>query len=455
MPPDSTALSAEMIASRTQEASAAGIAAAVAQLIRSGEAPTGTQLPKVRDLAQILHVSSATVSAAWKTLRSRGYVEGVGRQGAWISSAAPIVGPRRFDHISSYWPEGTADLTYATPDQTLLPALPRALEFAVAEDPALHSYSRQAITPALERAAESVWPFPARHWLAVSGGYDGLLLLLQGLTSPGVRVAVADPASPRTLDILDRCGVRPVPVATDANGPLPDSADEVLSAGAHIFIYEPRCSSLLGASMTHTRRQELAEILSRHDTTIIEDDGSGDISQQKLLSLGELLPDKTVLIRSFSKSHGPDLRIGIIGSCIPRPVELARDTLHYGAGWVSRILQDTLAFLLSDDESIGMVAKARAEYASRRSALAAALAGLDVTPLSHDGLVMAVPVRDDAGAQLVLAAHRYAVASSELTRIKRQQPFIRITVGKLRGDRVENAAKALAVASQAPNPHMP
>lgn len=455
MPPASTSLTVELIASHTQEASASGIAAAVAQLIRSGEASTGTQLPKVRDLARALHVSSATVSAAWKTLRSRGYVEGAGRQGAWISSAAPNVGPRRFDHISSYWPEGTADLTYATPDRSLLPALPRALESAAAEEPALHSYSRQAITPALKRAAASVWPFPARHWLAVSGGYEGLLLLLQGLTSPGVRVALADPASPRTLDILDRCGALPVPVATDANGPLPESADDVLAAGAQIFIYEPRCSALLGASMTYARRQELAEVLSRHDTIIIEDDGTGDISQQQLLSMGELLPDKTVLIRSFSKSHGPDLRIGVIGSCIPGPVELARDTLHYGAGWVSRILQNALAFLLADEQSKDAVAGARAEYEDRRSALAAALAEHDVTPLSHDGLVMAIPVRDDAGAQLVLAAHGYAVTSSELTRIKRQQPFVRITVGRLRVDQMPDAAKAIAVAAQAPNPHMP
>ncbi len=454
MASETVAITVEMVMTRTREASAAGIAAAVTQMIRNGEVSTGARLPKVRDLARALHVSSATVSAAWKTLRTRGYVEGAGRQGSWISSSAPNVGPRRFDHISGYWPKGTADLTYATPDPALLPDLSSALMFATQADPDLHSYSRQDITPALREALLELWPFPARHWLAVSGGYEGLLLLLQGLASPGDRVAVADPASPRTLDILDRCGLRPVPVATDSRGPLPSSAAEVLSSGVIAFIYEPRCSALLGVSMTPERRQELATVLARHETLIIEDDGSGDISEQPLVSLGELLPEMTVLIRSFSKSHGPDLRIGVIGSCNPRPIELARDTLHYGAGWVSRILQNALAFLLTDQDSIKAVDYARRAYSDRRAALVESLAEHGVTPLSHDGLVMALPVRDDAGAQLVLAAHGYAVTSSELTRIKRQQPFIRVTVGALSAEKIPAAAAAIAIASEAPSPHL-
>lgn len=450
-----SAVSAEAIAAATDEASAAGIATAVARLVRDGAISTGTRLPKVRDLADTLHVSSATVSAAWKNLRSRGLLEGAGRQGAWISSSAPQVGPRRFDHISSYWPEGTADLTYATPDPALLPSLEPALAYALSIDPNLHSYARQSITPALKSSIGSCWPFPAQHWLAVSGGYEGLHLLMQGISTPGERYAVADPASPRTLDILDRCALRPVPVSTDAQGPLPASVEDVLSTGAAGFIYEPRCSALLGVSMTPERREELSAVLARHDVLIIEDDGTGDISERPLLSLGEQLPEQTILIRSLSKSHGPDLRIAVIGSHLQRPIELARSTLNYGAGWVSRILQNSSAFLLNDSATCAAVTAARETYAARRTVLAEALAAHGIFPLSHDGLVMAIPVRDDAGAQLVLAAHGYAVTSSELARIKRLQPFIRVTVGALEDDQIPHLANAIAVAANAPSPHLP
>jgi len=207
--------------------------------------------------------------------------------------------------------------------------------------------------------------------------------------------------------------------------------------------------------MTPERREELSAVLARHDVLIIEDDGTGDISERPLLSLGEQLPEQTILIRSFSKSHGPDLRIAVIGSHLQRPIELARSTLNYGAGWVSRILQNSSAFLLNDSATCAAVTVARETYAARRTVLAEALAAHGIFPLSHDGLVMAIPVRDDAGAQLVLAAHGYAVTSSELARIKRLQPFIRVTVGALEDDQIPHLANAIAVAANAPSPHLP
>lgn len=121
---------------------------------------------------------------------------------------------------------------------------------------------------------------------------------------------------------------------------------------------------------------------------------------------------------------------------------------------MSRILQNALAFLLTDQDSIKAVDYAWRAFSDRRAALVESLAEHGVTPLSHDGLVMALPVRDDAGAQLVLAAHGYAVTSSELTRIKRQQPFIRVTVGALSAEKIPAAAAAIAIASEAPSPHL-
>lgn len=438
------------IANSLVEASASGISATVVKLIRSGKITTGTRLPKVRDLARELHVSSATVSAAWKNLRSRGYIDGTGRQGSWVSSAAPRIGPRRFDFLSNYLPDGAVDMTYASPDPHLLPDLRQAFSYALNIDPELHSYTRQAITPALQRAIAPHWPFKAQQWLAVSGGFEGLHLLLQGISSPGEKYAVADPAPPRILDILDRCGLRPVPVETDKHGPSPSSLEQALNGGVAGFIYEPRCSSLLGVSITNNRREELVPILRKHEAIVIEDDGAGDISEKPLLSLGTFLPQQTVLIRSFSKAYGPDLRIGVMGSANPRPIELARETLKFGAGWVSRILQNSLAHLIADKESIRTVSVARETYGRRRTLLARALTERGVSPLSHDGLVMSVPVLSDARSQLVLATHGYAVTTSELTRISHKQPFIRLTVGVLSEEQLLKATDAIALAASAP-----
>src|SRR5947209_14070751 len=72
------------LALRIQDRSPAGIAVEIANLIRSGELPIGTQLPAVRDLAAALGVSPSTVSSAWRELRSHRMVSGSRRNGVWV-----------------------------------------------------------------------------------------------------------------------------------------------------------------------------------------------------------------------------------------------------------------------------------------------------------------------------------------------------------------------------------
>ena len=55
---------------------------------------------------------------------------------------------------------------------------------------------------------------------------------------------------------------------------------------------------------------------------IVEDDHSGDVANAYATSLAQRLPQHVVHIRSFfSKSHGPDLRLGRALSGPEMPVE--------------------------------------------------------------------------------------------------------------------------------------
>ena len=73
-------------------------------------------------------------------------------------------------------------------------------------------------------------------------------------------------------------------------------------------------------------------------------------------------------MRSFSKSHGPDLRLAAIGGP-PRCIDPVVDAAQLGQGWSSRLLQRMLLDLLTDDGAMASVAAARKEYARRRSPL--------------------------------------------------------------------------------------
>src|SRR6185369_13413279 len=73
------------------------------------------------------------------------------------------------------------------------------------------------------------------------------------------------------------------------------------------------------------------------------------------------LPEHTVLVRSFSKTHGPDLRLAAIGgpAAVVGPIVERR---YLGQGWSSRLVQSILLDLLTDDSSRRLVADARATY---------------------------------------------------------------------------------------------
>ncbi len=441
------ALDTEWLASKLVDRSAHGIAARITQLVSSGEIAPGARLPAVRDFAALIGVSPGTVSAAWGVLRRQRLIEGQGRQGAWVAGVLRARGPRRFENVTQYWATDVLDLSFASPDPQLLPDLRTALASAP-EDPDVNSYRREPITPALRSAVEPEWPFPAEDWLAVSGGYEGLRLVFTSLVMPEDPVAVGDPSAPRIIDILDDLGARIVPVATDAEGPLPQSLAAALRRHPVLFVYEPRASSRLGASLTPARRDQLADVLAPATTLILEDDGFGSLGERPLVSVGERFPERTVLVRSYSKTHGPDLRTAVMGGRAELVLR-ARALMQFGAGWVSRHLQNALAHMLTAPQYVAAVESARATYRARRERLVALIRDGGAEVIGHDALNIAVRVRSEQQALLVLASRGIAADPGSAAQIvQHTPPFIRIGVGLPIPSETE-VAEAIALASKA------
>lgn len=438
--------SSAWLAARISEPSAMGISAAVARLVRTGELAPQTRLPTVRALATRLGVSPATVSTAWTALRKQRVVDGGGRRGIWVREGLPVARPARYENITNLWPGRTLNLSYAVPDPELLPDLGPALAKAM-DDPDLHSYERVTISSPLRRAAAATWPFPTENWLAVGGGYEGINLLLATTVVHGDYVAVEDPATPRLLDIIDQIGARAVPVETDASGPVPASLAIAMRKQPAAFVYEPRTSSRLGASLTEGRRDQLARVLSTGTPLVIEDDGLGELSDAPYHGMAPLLPHSTVLVRTYSKSHSPDLRLAVMGGAAA-PLERARLYRQFGTGWTSRILQNALAWMLLDPACHARITTARETYAERRQALLRLLADRGVTNANETGLAIWVSVLNEREALLVLASHGIAVAGGADSRTRPGPAALRIGTG-LPIPNIEQVADAIALAATA------
>ena len=245
--------------------------------------------------------------------------------------------------------------------------------------------------------------------------------------------------------------VEDVPVGCDRDGPVPAALARALEANPAAFVYQPRGQTPCGHALTPDRAAELAAVLAPAGTLAVEDDGLGEVSTAPAVSLGEHLPGRTVLVRSYSKSHGPDLRIAVLGGA-GETIEKVRVLRSFGTGWTSRILQDALADLLGDSRAQQAVMHARGVYARRREGLATALAERGVRTANRDGLVLWVPVADESEALVTLAAHGIATVPGSRYQVSDSEPHLRIATSRLPEDpaRAAEIAEVIALAAAPP-----
>lgn len=420
----------EWLASRIQDRSASGIASEVAQLINARELSPGSRLPSVRDLAARLRVSPATVSAAWGTLKQFGSVEGRGRAGT------TVLGPQT-PHPRRYASEGTFDtsarleLGLSVPDPNLLPDVTAYLR--PREVPDLHEYRRIAIHEPLEQAARERWPYPGEAFAALSSGYEGVLMSLRTFVRPGDNVVVEEPSPPRMLDSLEHVGARPVFVGRDDEGIRLEDLRRALVRKPTALVLQPGLHNPDGNAMSAERADAVAELLDGVDLVTIEDDGIGFLSPEPVESLAQRRPDQRhVFVRSFSKSHGPDLRLAIIEGA-DREVGRISGYWEFGARWASRLLQDALARMMADVEAWRAIDAAREVYRRRREAF------IDRYDLAADvggrGLLdVWLRVPNERRAVVTLASHGVPSLGAHLFYVSHPPDRIRVSTSRLTED---------------------
>ncbi|MGO4690301.1 aminotransferase class I/II-fold pyridoxal phosphate-dependent enzyme [Glaciibacter sp. 2TAF33] len=440
----------------------AGIAAALGRMITSGRLVAGDRLPTVREFAVALAVSPATISHAWQALGSVGLIVSKGRSGTFVRDQAPHWLPARSQSMAGSLQQARIDLSRGTPDPELLPELGPALS-RVSERAVTPSYQDLPVIPELLALLAKSWPYPVESITVVDGALDAISRSLEAVTRFGDRVIVESPGFPPFFDLLDQLGVERLPVAVDEFGIVPESFAQSLALAPSAVILQPRAQNPTGASMPAERAAELARLLQKHkrtaDTVVIEDDHSGEISIAPDVSLGTWLPERVLHVRSFSKSHGPDLRIAALGgpASLVDPIVSRR---MLGPGWTSRMLQKILHDLLTDPASVTRVSEARHMYFARQKALANALNGFGLPVRQADGINTWLPVADERDAIVQLAASGIRVAggspffASSPGDPAAAESFVRVTAGALRDD-VVPVARALAAAAlpQAPGVH--
>ena len=431
-----------------EDRSATGIAGALHRLINTGELVDGDRLPTVRELAGTLGTSPATVAEAWRALSATGAIVARGRAGTFVAAQARWTS--RY-HRMSFFADGHPhlDLSTGVPDPALLPDLGPALT-RVAHRAETSNYIDAPVLAGFGDVLREAWPYGVPALSVVDGALDAIDRVLRQVVRWGDRVAVEHPAFPPFLDMLEGLGAVVVPVDVDMDGPRPGALSAALEQQPVAFVFQPRAQNPTGASLTPARVKALARVLrSAPDLMIIEDNHSWLIAESEELSLGSVFPERTVHVRSFSKSHGPDLRVAALGGPA-QVIEAVQAARQLGPGWTSRLLQGVLLDMLTDAAVVAAVNKARDTYAARREAFRLALSAEGVRVPPGDGLAMWIPVTDERSAVMTLAAAGIGV-SPGLPFCARpvSVSHVRVTIGNLPDEQgpMRAVARMIAVAA--------
>jgi GntR family transcriptional regulator / MocR family aminotransferase len=353
------------------------------EAVRSGRLRTGERLPSSRELARALGVSRGLVQEAYGQLQSEGYL--TTRTGS-ATRVAAVDAPTTAAVPPANAPERLAvDFRHGVPDLASFPrtdwswahrevcrsAPNAAFDYG---DPRGSRELREVLAAYLRRVRAAA--VDTEHLVVCTGFAQGLNLVLTALArTRGVRrIAVEDPGYGRgdTMTIVERLGMRAVPVPVDEDG---IDVVALAATGAQAVLLTPAHQWPTGVVLAPARRHALTAWAAEHDAIIVEDDYDAEFRYDRdpVGVVQGLCADQVVGLGTVSKSLAPAMRLGWI-LCPPALAGAVVEEKRLGDRGTSTLDQLALAALIESGRYDRHLRRMRTRYAGRREALVQALA---------------------------------------------------------------------------------
>lgn len=370
-----------------------GLSRTIMEMVAEGELAPGVRMPTVRDVAEALGMSPAGVAAAWRELVDWRVLETKRRGGTTVLGPALARRATRYDVMMRASEGIPVNLGHLTPDKSILPPLKRAFAAALS-DADVNESTPKPISARLREAVEPNWPFQPGFMMATHGGIAAAELALETSIRPGDRVIVDSPTVSRILDILESLGARAVPVTYREGGPDLEELKKALSMRPAAFIYQPVGNHPTGFSVTPEWIEAAANLLAESHMPIIELVQTPLMHTHPWLSLGRRLPRFVIHVQAYNFFTGTDLRVGVAGGS-DYYIDRMWQKLTFSSGWVSRILQNALAFQLSDEQALGDVQRYIATCRQRHDTMLDSLRRVGFSLPQTSGPTIWLPVPDE------------------------------------------------------------
>ncbi|MBI4964493.1 MAG: PLP-dependent aminotransferase family protein [Desulfomonile tiedjei] len=358
---------------RKNEPKYLAIANSIDEDVHQGRLNPGDRLPPHRDLADLLGVTVGTVTRGYAEAARRGLVRGDVGRGSYIA-----VDVRTGDFLTLQEGAGPdfVDLSLAFPPYAQDPDLKAALEkmirrahlqeFLQYQPAAGMTRHREAGVKWVARAGVQV---KADDVLICSGAQHALTVILCTLFKPGDRILTEELTYPGLKTLAKMLGLRLEPVEMDADGLIPEALEAACAKEGVKALYTiPNLQNPTAATLSEQRRQQIAEIVKRHDLWIIEDDCYGMTLEDVPRPLFAFAAERTFYIGSLSKTVAAGLRVAFLAAPARTVSHLSSAVTH--TIWMSSPIPAEIAAMWIEDGTAESVLRAKREEARKRNAIA-------------------------------------------------------------------------------------
>lgn len=301
--------------------------------IQSGRLVKGERLPATRELAGLLGLNRATISAAYELLESDGLISGHVGRGSFVAGI-PVGGSldwkRLLDgsggtQVAPPPPFGRDGISFATsrPAEELFPLddlrasceevmnRPDFAHVLQLGSPSGYEPLRQYL---LESARAEGLAGPEDDVIVTNGCQQALDLIGRVLLRPGDKVIVEDPVYPGLKNLFLQAGAQLVGVPAGAEGIRTEHFEDILERERpRLVVVTSNFQNPTGTTLPAGSRVALLRAARTAGVPLVENDIYGDLRYR-----GAPLPPvknpgdsgHVILLRSFSKITFPGLRVG-------------------------------------------------------------------------------------------------------------------------------------------------
>ncbi|MEU1401713.1 PLP-dependent aminotransferase family protein [Streptomyces sp. NPDC005728] len=352
------------------------IADRIAGDIRGGRLRPGQRLPPQRAFARRHGIAPSTAGRVYTELGRRGLVVGEVGRGTFVRATEPDAQPGRALTEAAGGAPVNLELNYpSAPGQAelLAPALapllrPDVLSEALRPAPADGTAAaREAVAGLL--AAGGLRPDP-EGILFTGNARQAIAATLASLVRPGGRVGVEPLTYPLVKEIAARLGSTLVPLAADAQGVLPEAlAAAHRTAPLSALYLQPTLHNPTSLTMGTARRAELAEVVHRLGTPVVEDRIWSFLHEGGEPPLAALAPGLVHVVDGLSKRVAPGLTVGFAAVPAGRAEAVARAVRS--GGWSAGSFALEAAVRWIGDGTVARLVEAKRRDAARRQRLVA------------------------------------------------------------------------------------